>query len=335
MNVDRAVASVAADRTLARIRQLAPETANPVRRQHLVSRVLLERFTEPSPGGPVLYPFDLNRPKTRHKLKGAKGVGWVENFVPYASGSLEQLWNDTEQHLPAVFAAVDAGTVLDHPAHIAMLRDLLALHLTRSRSYRDLHVQSFVRAYVSTLRRLTGELRDELRSAVLRERGLHVVGPGGIEYFAHRYLEPSVEMFTTRALLRARIEEIYAMARQQVTTAGLQIITPPDDSEFLIGDTPAFTRGTGPQGPTIRVALGDATTALLPLGPRHLLALSHTNETLTVPWPAVMEINILQILTAHDRVFLRPGSGLQELVRSVCYRREELRQRSATQETES
>ena len=334
MNVDRAITPIAVDGTLARIRQLAPETANPVHKQHLVSAVLLERFAEPSPAGLSLYPFDLNRPDSRHTLKGVKGVGWVKDFIPYASGSLEQLWNDTEQHLPTVFSAVDAGTALDDPSHVSVLRDLLALHLTRSRTYRDLHVQSFIRAYLWTLARPTGGLREELRAAVLRERGLHLAGPGGIEYFAHRYLEPSVELFGSWALLRARIEEIYAKARHQVANAGLQIITPQDDNEFLIGDTPAFTRGAGPQGPTIRVALADATTALLPLGPRHLLALSRSNETLTIPWPAVMEINTLQVLTAHDRVFLRPSSGLQNLVRDICHRRQELDRLSAGQRSE-
>ncbi|WP_269857962.1 DUF4238 domain-containing protein [Streptomyces sp. RPT161] len=329
MNANRVITPMVVDGTLARIRELAPETASPVHKQHLISSVLLERFTESSPGGPALYPFDVNWPDRRHTLKGVNGVGWMKDFVPYASGSLEQLWNDTEQHLPAVFTAVDAGTALDDPAHVAVLRDLLALHLTRSRTYRDLHVQSFIRAYLWTLARLTGERREELRGAVLRERGLHVVGPSGIEYFAHRYLEPSVELFGSWALLRARIEEIYAMARRQVANAGLQIVTPQDDSEFLIGDTPAFTRGTGPQGRTIRVALGDAITAVLPLGPWHLLALSPSNETLTVPWPVVMEINTLQVLTAHDRVFLRPSSGLQELVRNICHRKRELDQLSA------
>jgi hypothetical protein len=144
-------------------------------------------------------------------------------------------------------------------------------------------------------------------------------------------LDDECELLVTNGLLPA---DLVTHNRQVAEAAGLQILTPDDDSEFLIGDAPAFTRGTGPQGPAIGMALGDASTALLPLGPRHLLALSHSSESLTLPWPAVMEINILQVLTAHDRVFLRPGSGLQELVRSICHRREELCRRSATQETE-
>ena len=116
------------------------------------------------------------------------------------------------------------------------------------------------------------------------------------------------------------------MTRREVGNAGLQIVTPDDDGEFLIGDNPAFTRGAGPQGPTIRVALGGATTAVLPIGPRHLLALSRRHGKISVPAGAVTEINILQVLTAHNRVILRPSSGLQALVREVCHRKAALDQ---------
>ncbi|MBC3842062.1 DUF4238 domain-containing protein [Streptacidiphilus sp. 4-A2] len=318
------------DTTLARISDLRAETLKPIHKQHLVSCVLLERFTEPTPAGLALYPFNLDKPDGRHPAKGVKGVGHMENFVAFASGSLEELWHETEMLMPPVFDAVDAGTALEDPAYVRLLQDLLALHLTRSRTYRQIHADSFLKAYRWSLTRLTGEMREDLRGAVLREHGLHIVGPGGLEYFAHRYMEPSVELFRTEALLRARIEEIYAETRREVGNAGLQIITPQHgDSEFLIGDNPAFTRGIGPQGPTIRVALGDASTAILPIGPRHLLALARKHEQIAVPREAVMEVNILQVLTAHDRVFMRPSSGLQDLVRRVCHRKRELAEQEA------
>ncbi|MFC1420911.1 hypothetical protein [Streptacidiphilus cavernicola] len=42
-----------------------------------------------------------------------------------------------------------------------------------------------------------------------------------------------------------------------------------------------------------------------------------------------MGVNILQVLTAHGQVFMRPNSGLQDLVRMVCHRKRELAEQEA------
>jgi len=42
----------------------------------------------------------------------------------------------------------------------------------------------------------------------------------------------------------------------------------------------------------------------LRIGLRHLLAFSRNHKTISAPASAIMEINILQVLAAHNRVFL-------------------------------
>lgn len=42
-----------------------------------------------------------------------------------------------------------------------------------------------------------------------------------------------------------------------------------------------------------------------------------------------MEVSILQVHTAHDRVVMRPSSGLQDLVRRICHRKRELAEQGA------
>jgi hypothetical protein len=99
------VSSAAAGQTptsiVRRIRELAPQaSAGHVSGQHVVSKVILSRFAGVSgPGAGLLYPFRLRYPDARHRLLGPDGCGKVPDFISYASGSAERLWNQTEDRL--------------------------------------------------------------------------------------------------------------------------------------------------------------------------------------------------------------------------------------------
>jgi hypothetical protein len=104
-----------------------------LRRQHVVSRVILKGFAAPGDGGAgwQLTPFDV-RLGREGKSRGLKGCGRVPDFLLCASESAEQLWNEVENRLgPAIKAARD-GHFHDHDSHVSAIRDGIALHLVRS-----------------------------------------------------------------------------------------------------------------------------------------------------------------------------------------------------------
>lgn len=300
---------------LARIAELACETDAPVRRQHLISKILLAQFATPvrRTAGLHVQPHDLRHPQRLPKPRTPRGIGWVEDFVPYASGSLEQAWNEVEQHLPEVFAAVAAGTVLDDPATTGRLRDLIALHWVRSQHYRDLHQRLFPFVYQERQRYLLNEGRTLLQAAVLEQTGLFIDGREGLALHAERLLKPMATAYETGALFRVRIEASFARARDLLEDRCVQILTP-QHGEFLIGDTPAVTMRR--DGPRIShsMALGDAHSVILPISPRYVLSTGPHPAYLPVPHAQVDELNTLQIRTARRYIYTRPGSPLRPFI---------------------
>jgi len=70
------------------------------------------------------------------------------------------------------------------------------------------------------------------------------------------------------------------------------------------------------------IALGDANTAIMPLGPHHLVALGRTNLAGNLSPDHVEGVNARQIAGAIEYVHLRPGSGLEHTVRSLLAHRQ-------------
>ncbi|MEW2029690.1 DUF4238 domain-containing protein [Streptomyces roseifaciens] len=314
--------SAEGDRFWSRVKELLPEADRCVVRQHVVSQVLLRRFATPGPRGSGLqiYPFDLNHPRRLHKPKGTRAFGWVEHFVPFASASLEELWGQTEQQLPSVFAALDHDTVFEDPQHDSVMRDLIALHWVRSHHYLALYHQVFAEFYERGRNWLTTDGQALLRAAALEKNGLHIAGPQGLEHIADQLLQPTKYAYDTGALLRVRIEEMFQKVRAYIARSGLEIAMP-EVGEFLIGDTPAQT--LRPDGPLFEygMALGEARTVVLPLGPKHMVALGKHNRKVNIPKPFVDRMNALQVAAAHQHVFLRPRSGLQNYVQAMVENR--------------
>ena len=72
------------------IRARVYEAGTNTYRQHTQSQSLLRRFTRPVPGNASeLLAIDLRDGRVHGKLKSPKRCGWVADFVPYASASLE------------------------------------------------------------------------------------------------------------------------------------------------------------------------------------------------------------------------------------------------------
>ncbi|WP_157597375.1 DUF4238 domain-containing protein [Streptacidiphilus rugosus] len=237
---------------LARIGELRCETASAVRRQHVVSAVILKRFAVPQSGGVKLSRIDVDHPHRAQKDRGPRGFGWVEDFVPFASGSMEDLWKETETLLPKAFEALDAGEALADPQAKKVLLDTVALHFVRSLRIRAMHEDIWSRVFAAHYHRMVTTGAERVRFAALNEYNLHLVGPEGVEYFANRFLALSRSIYECGALLRTGLEERFKLARRRIAGSGLQIIVP-REGEFLIGDSPALSlRYTMPPGGSSR-----------------------------------------------------------------------------------
>ncbi|NUK86281.1 DUF4238 domain-containing protein [Streptomyces lunaelactis] len=315
MSVRSAGSSRPGSEDLSRLAELASEAGNQVARQHVVSQVLLRQFATPvrHASGLQVQPYDLLYPERHCRTKPTRAVGWIKDFVPYASASLEALWAEVEQKLPPVFHAVPQGTALGDPHALAVLRDLIALHYVRSQHYRDTFHRIFKEAHAEQRRWLLAEGQQLLRAATLQRTGLDTPGRQALAVRADELLSTMVESYGNGSLLRVRIEDSFRTAREWVAGVGLEILQA-EEGEFLIGDNPAMTLRTEDEQLIYGMALGDAHTAVLPLGPRHTLALGAADGAGSVPRAWVDRMNVLQVKTARRRVFTRPGSPLRRFI---------------------
>ncbi|MEU1457247.1 DUF4238 domain-containing protein [Streptomyces avermitilis] len=294
-------------------------TAQPTSRQHLISQVLLKEFTMPEPkgGSRQLLPFDLHNPQRVHKRMPTSRCGWVENFVAVDSPSVEALWGDVERRVPAALAAVHAGTPFADPRHVAVLRDLIALHYIRSLHYRDAHTGAVERARTRVAAKVITQYPEQLRLEALRETGLYLSGPAALGAFTQRLIERSTE---SDKLFRTRIEDDFHKMRDLASTRRLEVITP-ETGQFLIGDNPALTLCAKGNRTIYGMPFEGAQTLLLPISPRHMLSLGTEDVRLTVPQSFVDRLNAVQVHAAHRYVYLHPESGLKRFVERAAQRR--------------
>jgi hypothetical protein len=112
-----------------------------VRRQHVISQVVLRRFVEVLPAGKRL--ARVNQATGQVELITTNAAGWVRDFVPVDSKATEDLWQQVETRLnPAMDAALN-GTALGNPAHLETLKDAVALHFIRNPQTLEVHNKSF------------------------------------------------------------------------------------------------------------------------------------------------------------------------------------------------
>ncbi|MDG9709372.1 DUF4238 domain-containing protein [Streptomyces sp. DH10] len=296
-----------------------------ISRQHLVSQVLLRQFTmlDPKGRGWQLQPFDVCNPERRNKLKSPRRCGWVEDFVAFDSASAEDLWGSVETRAPAALAAVQAGTPFADPMHIEALRDLVVLHFVRSHRYRGVYTSAFGTVRVNVRSKLIRQYPEQLRREALRQTGLHLDGSGSLGTFAERLVEQSevTQDFGSGKLFRTSIENMFNKVRAMASKWHLEVLTA-ESGQFLIGDNPAVTVRTDATPFSYNMAFGDAHSIVLPIGPRHLLALGPKNTLGSIPRAVVDEINTVQILASDRYVYMHPRSELETFARAKARQRQ-------------
>jgi hypothetical protein len=307
---------------LRRIRALAAAdpVAGQVTRQHVISKVLLRRLAEQDgPATGMICSFRLRYPHSRQRLLGPDGCGKILDFVAYASGSVEKLWKETEDRLPAALQAVDRDVIFEDQAHVATIKDAIALHFARSKATRIVHYRVWAQTVTDGRKRWMTEWRPLLEDYFYREKGFRAAGNQALEKFLDEVMEFSMSLAGSGALFRERVEDMYRQARIRTGRAALEILAA-GQGEFLIGDVPALTvrRDRSEVGTLGGIAMDDAHSVVLPLGPRHAAALGKVNITAELSPGQVDATNALQLRGAIEYVYLRPGSGLQEFARSFA-----------------
>lgn len=279
--------------------------------------------------------MNLDFPAAPARAAGTSRSGYVPDFLRYASKSAELLWQRTENQLPAAIRAAADRSLFRYPDLAQVIRDAIALHFVRSHQTLTMHEDAWT-AVRGQARVQWLDNEQMLEWAFYKRYGLYAPPRGrqALEAMADELLRPMDALFDSGALLRVRIEDLFAEARRFANDAGLEIARPAA-GEFLIGDTPALAvrfdrEGIGPTG---GVALGDAHRIVLPLAPGLIASLGPKDDFGVIPEQLVDELNDLQVRAAQRHVYFRPGSRLDDAVRRAARRRADERGRSVPSPT--
>lgn len=279
-----------------------------VRRQHVVSQTVLRRWTLEG----HLAAVDLRN--GRVSLKAPRATGFVPWFVHADfSGPLEAMWAEVEAQVPTLIAAVENGTAFSDDDVLDGLRQLVAVHVIRSKPMATMWARSYQQQSANgRIARIRDALADpDVRRAVYEhETGLAVVGDVPAERVADSRLNrldqtagPGGAWFVENALMNySRLLEILRRQFVQIghhPTGGL-----------VLGDSPATTYD--PQRQLVGL-LGGANLVdsiiLMPVTPKYLVSFGRTGGYLELSDPSVKLLNNVQFASALEWIYCVPGSS--------------------------
>ena len=280
----------------------------PIGDQHVVSRFLLKRWSD---SGGLLISHRIDNGYVRRV--GPAGVGRIDSFVQLdLSDPVERRWADIESRAgDAIQRAVEAAEPAEGDVADA-LKDLLALHLLRSRDSTERWALSITSN--ERIRQLL-EWLDEpgvLENLALARTGIHAAGPELLEAekdFQLARLERELGMggvgFVESTL--TNLDQV----RTRFASYAVQIGWSESDAPFLIGDTPAVVVDTdsGSIGFRNGVTLKSCNQVLMPIGPHHTLSLGTEPAWVHLPAGLVSELNSLQLW--NSRVVAMYGTDSQ------------------------
>jgi hypothetical protein len=297
-----------------RIAELREQAGDNVREQHVVSRVILKQFADRRR---LLHAVSVTDRRARVVARGPKGVGKIADFVPQASRSAEELWSETERQIPQLLRMCDSDAILDEPDAASVLRDVVALHYVRNRSLWRTHQRAYGdgRLRIRQGVRLAPGYEEDFRRRFGRMPG----SDEDHEFFFEMVLARTWDVdFNSGLLFRASVERMFERCREWMSSRPIQLAHP-SSGELLIGDVPVISLDArGRLGPDEGVALGDAVQIFMPLTPRSLVAFGPAAVG-DVSANVVDELNSFQVRAAHEFVFVRPSSGLEQFVRDVRF----------------
>jgi hypothetical protein len=244
----------------------------------------------------------------------------VPDFLMCAAESAEQLWNtEVENDLgPAIKAARD-GRLHDQDAHVAAIRDGIALHLVRSLRYLELN-RAAVAQTIENVRLTAPVTRRALLEAEFKR--LHGLVPAGPEALATVLEGPLTQWRSLNdrgVIARAGIEAMFRQVREILSVQEVEVWHVPPGHELLISDSPAIAFRYSSDHTRIQanVAVGDASGIALPLARDCLVAIGPKPKDEELLPSTVELVNRLQVEEARQRVYYHPSGRLKAFVQAV------------------
>ncbi|WP_298334987.1 DUF4238 domain-containing protein [Ferrimicrobium sp.] len=278
--------------------------------QHLVSLTLLRGFRLATPKGLLMGHYSTEyglRPDVE-----PRGVAKLDRFVKIDSRRTEEVWGRVETDLPAAIAAAEAGCLFEHPEHVNTLKEAIALHYARSFDVKNLDDKFWKQSLseiVDNLRSSPG-LVDTLYRLKTGSDGAPAISEK--EMIIRKFHDDIANLVDSGVMFRYRVVHLFKQATDLIADAGLEILRPPADSEFLIGDVPVITSDQAGlrQGIEAGMPIGGANIVVMPFSPTLLVSLAKTDADRVLPAAWVERVNTWQIKAAQRGIFARPGSPL-------------------------
>ena len=280
------------------------------RRQHLVSRVVIARFSDQ--GQVMRFEFDSGKLEPRSPAT----CMYMPLFISAAPAAAEQLWGSVENRLPAALAAVDDASILSRPDCIATIKDCIAMHLARSKGMAWTREESLQRAAAKLKVEMMTNHRQWLLDRFRRRYGVVGVGFQAMERAADDFIEQAAPLVNTAETFWASVRELFELFKAFFGKQQLEIASP-ESGEFLLGDFPAVALPKSQQplgGPRWGVPVDEAATVVMPLGPKHLVGLGPAPRFESVFPADVDKLNQVQAMNAFHEVCFRPGASLDAFV---------------------
>ncbi|MEO7194259.1 MAG: DUF4238 domain-containing protein [Pseudonocardiaceae bacterium] len=305
---------------VAAMRALASEEIRPVKRQHVVSKVVLKGFAslKGRRQGWQLARFDKRRCRELYP-KGLDACGKIDGFVQYASGSAEALWDGVEKKLGTAIESAEAGALHRDEKNIKTIKQGIALHLVRTPHFRRIHESSFAEA-VRALRKEMLENEQAMLSGEFRRRyGLEPAGAEARELVLDQPFQKWQEYEQTGMLLRVSLERSFYRVCSTLEEVAVQVLHVPAGKELIISDAPAFTFAYNPDGTmTTQMAIGDSHGVALPVTSKCLVAIGPEPKDEELLSGLVDNFNRIQVELAERQVYYKPSSSIKRFVEHCC-----------------
>ncbi len=275
-------------------------------KQHVVSQVVLSEFAVDR----QLEAEDVRQPG-RWRPKSPAAVGYVNDFVPHDSATIEALWHSVETRLPQAMEVVRGGTA-PRPGspEESILRDCVALHWARSKATKTAANRAWLKVQAEHEKEF--RVRGRRVLAALHERRTGRPGSRKELDALNAELNAGPEEVLDGRHFASAVPQWYEFARKRFATNRVQVLVCDDRVDDLVmSDTPVLTptrRGPG-LNPAQGVALGDATGAGMPLGPRVFVSLHDAAEVVVLDAAQVRQLNAFQASVRDLQMFRRRPQG--------------------------
>ncbi len=254
------------------------------------------------------------------RVASVEEFGAMEDLITEDAESSERLWNTVERKLSHPFTLLDQGVILEpgNTRHLDALKECLALHFARSPVLVDIMKKSQPH-FVSQA--AEGVLKHYTPGQALKAMtGFYVPNSAAYDVFRQKVdAEFTAELHKT--LLAKTFEKNFQIALSKVEAMGLEVCVS-TGSELIVGDCPVVTWDKGTDGVGVQngVSWGKASAIFMPLGPRHIVALSKSSSYRKLTEAEVAKLNKLQVQQARKQIYSRPGSGIAELITEALRR---------------